>query len=81
MAPRLLYRLDVMVKYRLLRTIVGMHLDERHPIMIPTGAIVETPPTRSKVGVVRASYEGRMFWVFLHDLLEASTIEPNGDVG
>ena len=69
------------VKYRLARRIVGMHKGERDSTMIPAGAIVEIAPTRSTVGIVTASYEGRMLWVFLHDLLEAGAVEPNDHVG
>jgi hypothetical protein len=57
---------------------VGMHQDDSGAIMIPTGSIVETAATRSTVGIVTASYEGRMLWVFLHELLEAGKIDPNG---
>ena len=71
----------VTLKYRLLRRIVGMYENEIGAIMIPAGSIVEIAPTRSTVGVVTASHEGRMIWVFPHDLLDAGRIEPTGDVG
>ena len=64
----------MIVKYRLVRRIVGMHPDEPNPMMIPAGAMVEIAPTRSKVGIVTASYNGRMIWVFLHDLLDAGRV-------
>jgi hypothetical protein len=71
----------VTVRYRLLRKIVGMFKDDSGAIMIPAGAIVEIPPTRSTVGIISASYDGRMIWVFLHDLLDAGRVEPDGNVG
>jgi hypothetical protein len=58
-----------------------MHQDDTDPMMIPAGSIVEIAPTRSKVGIVTALYESRMFWVFLHDLLEAEKVESDGNVG
>ena len=69
------------VRYRLVRRIVGMYHDDTHPIMIPAGAVVEVPPTRSTVGIIAASHDGRMVRVFLHDLLDAGRVEPDGDVG
>lgn len=57
-----------------------MYHDETHPITIPVGAIVEMPHTRSKVGIVGVSYDGRMVRVFLHDLLDAGR-EPDGSDG
>jgi len=71
----------VTVKYLLQRRIVAMYPDESHPMMIPPGAIVEISPTRSKVGIISASYDGRTIWVFLHDLLDAGRVEPDGDDG
>jgi hypothetical protein len=71
----------VTVKYRLLRRIVGMYKDDSGAIMIPAGSIVEIAPTRSKVGIIAASYDGRMIWVFLHDLLDAGRVVPKGKVG
>ena len=68
------------VKYRLHRRIVGMYKDDSGAIMIPAGAIAEIAPTRSTVGIVTASCDGRMAWVFLHDLLDAGTVERDGDV-
>jgi hypothetical protein len=71
----------VIVKYRLVRRIVGMYHDDSPPIMIPPGAVVEISPTRSKVGIISASYDGRMIWVFLHDLLDAGRIEQDTRIG
>jgi hypothetical protein len=71
----------VTVKYRLLRKIVGMYHDHPNPMIIPAGSTVEISPTRSKVGIISASYDGRRIWVFLHDLLDAGRVEPNGNVG
>ena len=76
MAPRLLYGCPMTVKYRLVRGIVGMYHDDSSAIMIPAGAIVEIPSTRSTVGITKASYDGRMMWVFLHDLLDAGRMAP-----
>ena len=58
-----------------------MYKDDSAAIMIPTGAIVEISPTRSKVGIISASYDGRMMWVFLHDLLDAGRVERDGNLG
>ena len=68
------------VKYRLLRSIVGVYKDQADPIMIPAGAILEISPTSSTTGIVTASYKGRVIWVFMHDLLNAGRIEPTGNV-
>ena len=57
-----------------------MYKDDSGAIMIPAGAIVEIAPTRSTVGIVTASYDGRMMWVFLHDLLNAGRVERSGSV-
>ena len=54
-----------------------MHKGEPNSTMIPAGAIVEISPTPSTVGIVAASHEGRMFWVFLHELLDAGRVEPD----
>ena len=69
------------VKYRLLRSIVGVYKDQSDPMMIPAGAIVEIPPTSSTVGIVTASYKGRTIWVFLDDLLNVGRVEPDANVG
>ena len=58
-----------------------MYKDDSAAIMIPTGAIVEISPTRSKVGIISASYEGRVIWVFLHDLLDAGRVEADSSLG
>jgi len=58
-----------------------MYKDDSGAIMIPAGAMVEIAPTRSTVGVVTASYDGRMIWVFLHDLLDAGRIEQDTRIG
>jgi hypothetical protein len=71
----------VTAKYRLVRRIVGMYDGENHPITIPVGAILEMPHTRSKVGVVGVSYDGRMIRVFLQDLLDAGLVVLDGGGG
>jgi hypothetical protein len=53
-----------------------MYHDDSGAMMIPAGAIVEIAPTRSTVGIVTATYEDRIIWVFLHELLEAGRLEP-----
>jgi hypothetical protein len=58
-----------------------MYDGESHPITIPVGAILEMSHTRSKVGIIAASYDGRMIWVFLHDLLDAGRVVLDGDDG
>jgi len=54
-----------------------MYKDDSGAIMIPAGAMVEIAPTRSTVGVVTASYDGRTICVFLHDLLDTGRIEQD----
>ncbi len=39
------------VKYQLVQSIVGMYNDETEVTRIPAGAILEMPPTDSKVGI------------------------------
>jgi len=58
-----------------------MYKDDSGAIMIPAGAMVEIAPTRSTVGVVTASYDGRTIWVFLHDLLDTGRIEQDTRIG
>jgi hypothetical protein len=58
-----------------------MYKDDRGTIMIPAGSIVEIAPTRSKVGIVTASHDGRMMWVFLHDLLDSGRVAADGKGG
>jgi hypothetical protein len=67
----------VKVKYQLVQSIVGMYNDETEVTKIPAGAILEMPPTDSKVGTAEVFYNGRKILVFLHDLLETGRIEPD----
>src|SRR5437868_2622941 len=59
------FGVPVTVRYRLLRRIVGMYHGDIGATMIPAGAVVEISPTRSKVGIITASHDDRMLWVFL----------------
>lgn len=58
-----------------------MHHDDPNPMMIPAGSTVAIAPTSSKVGIVTATLNGRMVWVFLRDLIDAGRIEADGNFG
>ena len=62
------------VKYTLSKSIVAIYDGETTTNTIPAGGVVETLAPLPDLGLVQATYNGRLMWVMARDLRESGTI-------
>jgi hypothetical protein len=65
------------VRYRLIKNISAIYESENTVSMIPVGGVVETLAPLPDLGLVRATYNGRIISAMARDLRESGTIGEN----